>query len=168
MKIKVKSLNIQEAFNNIGDAIENIDPAEWPQDIDRFIDLDTYEDLDLDRIIKKVQGTGILFGYKSEELGKNTGKVKSLTTKSKIELPFNWQSSYMAVWDTPKGVNVIKGSKSKDLAATTKIAKEATENTGRSSFVIVGAYPVGQPRLCASIEYKPSANTKLAEFTFIW
>ena len=66
MKVQIKALNIQEAFDKLGDSLENIDPTNWPQDIDRFIDLDTYEDLDLTKIIKKVQGTGILFGYRTE------------------------------------------------------------------------------------------------------
>jgi len=163
MEIIIKAFSLEGAHSLFMDEVEEKE-YKPPSINDKFINLDGYEDID----VNKLHGSGILFGLTISPPGENINKTKSSVTNVAISGDKKWETGYLALYDNPKGDQVVKGSKSNIKKETIDFAREITETTGRDTYVIIGKYPVGFTRLQASINYKPSRDQKLGEYKFIW
>lgn len=168
MRLIIKDFSLQAAFERLGDELEDIDPSKWPKDIEKMTNLHDYDELDVEELASKLEGNGTLYGYIETPFGSNANKTQSGVNHIVHKGTKEWGTSYMAVWDNPKSIEMVPGSRSAMKGDAVTVARTATEATGRSTYVIIGKFPKGFSRVQSEIVYKPSLKQELGVYILIW
>jgi hypothetical protein len=171
MKIDINAYSLQEAFNLLEETVvDEIEESKHPKSFKKFINLDeiagSFEVAD--SFYEGLEYTGLLCGYCIYSPGENTNKsIKSVVSNHSVSGDKKWETTYAVVLDNSKSTESLEG--------TFKIKKEAidagrkfTEETGRSTYVIIGKKPSGFDRLQSEITYKSSQGQKLGCYRFVW
>jgi len=166
MKLSVKSSSLDTAFEIFKSEVIMECPDNIPS-VMLYVNLDNHNINDED-IIQELEGKGILYGHTKMKVGDNANKVVVQLVNHPVEGEKKWDNIYMAVYDHPRGLITVPGSKSKIKKECIDIARLASETEKRHTFVIIGKSPKEFDRLETEIIYKPSPNMKLGEYVFLW
>ena len=168
MRLLIEDFSLQSAFNRLGEELESVDPEKWPQDVEKMVNLHDYDDLDVGELADKLEGSGILFGFTQENFGINSNKTQSGVKHVVHKGSKEWVTSYMAVWDSPKSIKIVPNTMFPTKGDSVTAAREATQKTGRDTFVIIGKYAKGFSRVQSEIIYKPSSDQLMGSYVFVW
>ena len=168
MRVEISDFSLQGAFERFCEEIEEIDPTNWPLDLETMVDLHDYKDIDVEEVASKLEGSGLIFGYIKAPFGDNANKTQSGVDHRVHNGTKSWGSAYMAVWDTVNSTNVVEGSRYETKGDCVTAARKATEETGRRTYVLVGKYPIGFSRALSEVTYKPSPKQALGNYVFVW
>jgi hypothetical protein len=168
-EIIIHEFSLHTAFARLSEELEteNIEKEIWPTYLERFINLDEYEEFDT-QIAEEFQGKGLIFGYTLEHPSENSNKIKSRVENVVVEGDKKWETKYVAVYDDPYGIEIVENSRKSIKKECIDVARAATELTGRTTYVIIGKSPVDFDRCQAEITYLPSQKQKMGKYKFIW
>ncbi len=121
---------------------------------------------DLDDFPLESLPVGYTIGRVIHEPSENKNKSQFSTVEHRVHKGTKkWITTYMVVCDTLDSNNKIPG-KWEDKASAVTAAREYTEATRRTTFVILGKCPEGFDRVQSRIAYKPSQGQKLGKYEF--
>jgi len=168
MEVIIKSTSIQSAFEILKKDLE--EEKNKPKTLDYFINLDElYENEDeKEDIIDRLQIKGVVHGYTLGKLGFNENKVLVTIKNFPTQGEKKWETVYLALYDDPRGDDVVPGSRTKIKKDCIDIARKASEKECRNTFIIVGKAAANFDRLETAVLYKTSSNQKIGEYKFIW
>jgi hypothetical protein len=164
MKIRIEAWSKGQAFEYLQEACES-DGIDYPGN-KTYIDLDNNNQLSElgDEVFENL---GLLFCYTMSERGENKNVRKTQVEYNVHKGAKEWDTKYGIVYDSPKSLEIVKPMFDTKKAAV-DAARELCENTGRSTYVILGKSPRNFQRLEASISYKGSEKQELSKFIFLW
>jgi len=170
MTITIRDFSIQAAFLKLEDEIKAQEiKGDLPENFEQFINAGNYKKICGD--IEQFEGKGVIFGESIDDKGANPNQTKSVVHNFTVEGDKKWKSIYLGVYDSchGPGLEVVEGS---TKLATKKecidFCRAVTEETGRSTFILIGKETVGYSRCMAEINYKPSPKQTYGSYQFIW
>lgn len=164
MEIIIRDYSIESAFNRIPSELESLG-EECPLIKNGFINVtDNTGVADIDVF----KGTNVIFGTELSKPGENTNETQTRVENTPTKGSKNWETKYLGVFDSPLSLNLVPGSITTMKEECVQACKEATKNTMRNTYVIIGKSAIEFNRCQAEVQYKPSAGQTPGVYKFVW
>lgn len=121
----------------------------------------------LEKDVSKYEGLGVNFCYIETPPGKNSNKIKTSVRNKPSGVTKKWANSYIAVWDSPNGKEIVPDSFSNIKKECIDKTRGKCEEEIRNAYIIVGKSLTNAKRLEAEVIYMPSADQEDGNYTFI-
>tara|TARA_B110000037_G_scaffold217239_1_gene277885 strand:- start:1816 stop:2316 length:501 start_codon:yes stop_codon:yes gene_type:complete len=166
MEITIRDYSIESAFERIYAEIENQGiECETPNFNFGFINITNNEGVtDID-VFKE---SGVIFGTELDSPGENTRDLQTRVENTPTKGSKTWETRYMGIFDRKDGMSVVPGSAVSMKGECIQICRDASQETSRNTFVIIGKSAVEFSRCQAEIQYVPSSGQASGVYKFVW
>lgn len=173
MTVTQQAFSIHQAFAWMMKTMKEENREEHDKIMNRstFIDLDIMcpdNEEEREKIKNIFEGSNFVLGWCEAEPDVNPNMHKSYVKDEVIKGDKKWKTEYVAVYDSPYGAQMVKGSRQAIKKDCVDVARAVTAAENRDTFVILGRSPDGFHRCNAQVLYKPGGDQKIGIYTFVW
>lgn len=170
MEKEANGFSIHQAFACMIKEMKENDDLQGIKTPTKFINIDELNlDGELyDDLINLMKETGTVVGYCIKQPTDNPNQIQTQVKDTIVKGDKKWATMYLAVYDTPWGNEVVPNSKAKTKKECVDIARAASSEENRDTFVLIGKSTDGFPRCMAQCLYKPSPKQQPGLYYFAW